>query len=45
MIGWQLSALVLLASMTASPVSAQQVASPVDKAKALFARFVQLDER
>jgi len=44
MIGWQLSSLVLLASMTASPASAQQVASPVDKAKALFVRFVQLEQ-
>jgi hypothetical protein len=41
---WQLSSLALLASIAASPLSAQQVASPVDQAKALFVRFVQLEQ-
>jgi hypothetical protein len=44
MVRWQLSSLVLLASMAASPVSAQQIAGPVDKAKAVFVRFVQLEQ-
>ena len=44
MVGWQLSSLVLLASLAVSSVSAQEVASPVHKAKALFARFVQLEQ-
>ena len=44
MVRWQLSSIVLLASMAASPVSARDVASPVDRAKALFARFVQLEQ-
>jgi len=44
MVRWQLPSFVLLASMAVTAVPAQQVASPVDQAKALFARFVQLEQ-
>jgi hypothetical protein len=44
MVGRQLGWVLMLASIGASSVLAQQEGGPVDQAKALFARFVQLEQ-